>query len=104
MIGEHWAQLVGEQADQLGGFRIGELSAALNALGIGAPVFLGGAGRWRDSGMKARRRDTGSDSSTPTRAMRSALSWRSSVGCGHTSSSPTTPTAVTVTPTCVAGR
>jgi len=52
VIGERWAQLVGEQADQLGGFRIGELSAALNALGIGAPVFLGGAGRWRDSGME----------------------------------------------------
>jgi N-acetyl-1-D-myo-inositol-2-amino-2-deoxy-alpha-D-glucopyranoside deacetylase len=52
VIGDRWAQLVGEQADQLGGFRIGELSAALNALGIEAPVFLGGAGRWRDSGME----------------------------------------------------
>ncbi|HET7667457.1 MAG TPA: N-acetyl-1-D-myo-inositol-2-amino-2-deoxy-alpha-D-glucopyranoside deacetylase [Mycobacterium sp.] len=52
VIGERWAQLVADKADQLGGFRIGELSAALNALGIDAPVFLGGAGRWRDSGMK----------------------------------------------------
>jgi N-acetyl-1-D-myo-inositol-2-amino-2-deoxy-alpha-D-glucopyranoside deacetylase len=52
VIGERWAQLAVDRADQLGGFRIGELSAALNALGIEAPVFLGGAGRWRDSGME----------------------------------------------------
>ena len=52
VIGERWAQLAVDQADQLGGFRIGELSAALNALGIDDPVFLGGAGRWRDSGME----------------------------------------------------
>jgi N-acetyl-1-D-myo-inositol-2-amino-2-deoxy-alpha-D-glucopyranoside deacetylase len=53
VIGERWAQLAVDEADQLGGFRIGELTAALNALGIGEPpVFLGGAGRWRDSGME----------------------------------------------------
>jgi N-acetyl-1-D-myo-inositol-2-amino-2-deoxy-alpha-D-glucopyranoside deacetylase len=52
VIGERWAQLATDQADQLGGFRVGELSAALNALGIDEPVFLGGAGRWRDSGME----------------------------------------------------
>ena len=52
VIGERWAQLAMNQADQLGGFRIGELSAALKALGIDEPVFLGGAGRWRDSGME----------------------------------------------------
>ena len=51
VIGERWAQLAVDQADQLGGFRIAELSAALNALGIHQPLFLGGAGRWRDSGM-----------------------------------------------------
>lgn len=51
VIGERWAQLAWDQADQLGGYRIGELGAALNALGIDEPVFLGGAGRWRDSGM-----------------------------------------------------
>jgi N-acetyl-1-D-myo-inositol-2-amino-2-deoxy-alpha-D-glucopyranoside deacetylase len=51
VIGERWAHLAVDQADQLGGFRIGELSAALNALGIEEPIFLGGAGRWRDSGM-----------------------------------------------------
>jgi len=51
VIGEPWAQLAVDQGDQLGGFRIGELTAALDALGIGGATFLGGAGRWRDSGM-----------------------------------------------------
>ncbi|MFC0314277.1 N-acetyl-1-D-myo-inositol-2-amino-2-deoxy-alpha-D-glucopyranoside deacetylase [Gordonia phosphorivorans] len=56
VIGDEWAHLVADRADQLGGFRIGELSAALAALTPPgrAPVrprFLGGAGRWRDSGM-----------------------------------------------------
>jgi N-acetyl-1-D-myo-inositol-2-amino-2-deoxy-alpha-D-glucopyranoside deacetylase len=52
VIGERWAQLAVDAADQLGGYRIGELTAALNALGIDEPVFLGGPGRWRDSGME----------------------------------------------------
>jgi N-acetyl-1-D-myo-inositol-2-amino-2-deoxy-alpha-D-glucopyranoside deacetylase len=52
VIGDRWAQLAVGQADQLGGFRIGELTEALKALGIGEPIFLGGAGRWRDSGME----------------------------------------------------
>lgn len=51
VIGERYAQLAVDRADQLGGYRIGELSAALAALGVGEPRFLGGAGRWRDSGM-----------------------------------------------------
>jgi len=51
VIGDRWAQLAVDHADQLGGYRIGELTAALQALGIGAPIFLGGPGRWRDSGM-----------------------------------------------------
>ena len=52
VIGSRWAGLVAEAADQLGGYRIGELSAALAALGVrSGPRFLGGAGRWRDSGM-----------------------------------------------------
>lgn len=51
VIGSQWAQLVADQADQLGGFRILELHRALTELGAGAPRFLGGAGRWRDSGM-----------------------------------------------------
>jgi N-acetyl-1-D-myo-inositol-2-amino-2-deoxy-alpha-D-glucopyranoside deacetylase len=51
IIGERWAHLAVDEADQLGGYRIGELTAALHALGIDEPIFLGGAGRWRDSGM-----------------------------------------------------
>jgi N-acetyl-1-D-myo-inositol-2-amino-2-deoxy-alpha-D-glucopyranoside deacetylase len=51
VIGDQWARLAVDHADQLGGYRIGELTAALRALGVGAPIFLGGPGRWRDSGM-----------------------------------------------------
>ena len=51
IIGDHFAQLGVGEADQLGGYRIGELTAALGHLGLGGPKFLGGAGRWRDSGM-----------------------------------------------------
>jgi N-acetyl-1-D-myo-inositol-2-amino-2-deoxy-alpha-D-glucopyranoside deacetylase len=51
VIGDQWAWLAVDHADQLGGYRIGELTAALQALGVGAPIFLGGPGRWRDSGM-----------------------------------------------------
>ncbi len=45
------AQLAADQADQLGGYRIGELRAAMGALGVTDVRFLGGAGRYRDSGM-----------------------------------------------------
>ncbi|MEV4154499.1 N-acetyl-1-D-myo-inositol-2-amino-2-deoxy-alpha-D-glucopyranoside deacetylase [Nocardia salmonicida] len=51
VIGEQWSRLVSAEADQLGGYRIGELTAALSALGVTEPRFLGGPGRWRDSGM-----------------------------------------------------
>lgn len=51
VIGDRWAGLVADRADQLGGFRILELTRALEALGASEPRFLGGAGRWRDSGM-----------------------------------------------------
>lgn len=51
VIGDRWARLAVDEADQLGGYRIGELTAALGELGVGQPRFLGGAGRWRDSGM-----------------------------------------------------
>ena len=44
-------QLAADQADQLGGYRIGELRAAMDALGVTDMRFLGGAGRYRDSGM-----------------------------------------------------
>src|SRR3954449_1265530 len=45
------AQLAADQADQLGGYRIGELAAAMSALGVTDWRCLGGAGRYRDSGM-----------------------------------------------------
>ena len=45
------ARLVAAEADQLGGYRIGELAAACAALGVTDHRFLGGAGRYRDSGM-----------------------------------------------------
>ncbi len=45
------AQLAAAEADQLGGYRIGELAAACAALGVTDHRFLGGAGRYRDSGM-----------------------------------------------------
>ncbi|MBW0013351.1 N-acetyl-1-D-myo-inositol-2-amino-2-deoxy-alpha-D-glucopyranoside deacetylase [Mycobacterium sp.] len=51
IIGDRWAELGVDRADQLGGYRIGELTTALRALGVSEPVYLGGAGRWRDSGM-----------------------------------------------------
>jgi N-acetyl-1-D-myo-inositol-2-amino-2-deoxy-alpha-D-glucopyranoside deacetylase len=45
------AGLAADQADQLGGYRIAELAAACAALGVIDHRFLGGAGRYRDSGM-----------------------------------------------------
>jgi N-acetyl-1-D-myo-inositol-2-amino-2-deoxy-alpha-D-glucopyranoside deacetylase len=51
VIGAKYAQLVADQADQLGGYRIGELTSAMAALGVTDHRFLGGAGRFRDSGM-----------------------------------------------------
>ncbi|MEV0000806.1 N-acetyl-1-D-myo-inositol-2-amino-2-deoxy-alpha-D-glucopyranoside deacetylase [Micromonospora sp. NPDC050980] len=45
------AGLAAAEADQLGGYRIGELAAACAALGVTDHRFLGGAGRYRDSGM-----------------------------------------------------
>lgn len=44
-------QLAAGQADQLGGYRIWELRGAMDALGVTDMRFLGGPGRYRDSGM-----------------------------------------------------
>jgi N-acetyl-1-D-myo-inositol-2-amino-2-deoxy-alpha-D-glucopyranoside deacetylase len=46
-----FAQLEAAQADQLGGLRIGELDDAMRHLGVTDHRFLGGPGRFRDSGM-----------------------------------------------------
>ena len=51
VLGDALSGLVADRADQLGGYRIGELGIALRALGVDRTRFLGGAGRWRDSGM-----------------------------------------------------
>jgi N-acetyl-1-D-myo-inositol-2-amino-2-deoxy-alpha-D-glucopyranoside deacetylase len=45
------ALLAADQADQLGGWRIHELDNAMATLGVTDHRFLGGAGRFRDSGM-----------------------------------------------------
>jgi N-acetyl-1-D-myo-inositol-2-amino-2-deoxy-alpha-D-glucopyranoside deacetylase len=45
------AGLAAAEADQLGGYRIAELARACRALGVEDHRFLGGAGRYRDSGM-----------------------------------------------------
>ncbi|MGB8652525.1 MAG: N-acetyl-1-D-myo-inositol-2-amino-2-deoxy-alpha-D-glucopyranoside deacetylase [Mycobacteriales bacterium] len=45
------SHLASDQQDALGAHRIGELAAACEALGVRDHRFLGGPGRWRDSGM-----------------------------------------------------
>src|SRR4051794_12451977 len=45
------AGLAADAADQLGGYRLVELERACAALGVTDHRFLGGAGRFRDSGM-----------------------------------------------------
>lgn len=50
VIGETYQHLVADEADQLGGFRIGELGASISNMRARSE-FLGGAGRFRDSGM-----------------------------------------------------
>ena len=45
------AHLSEQAGGGLGGYRIGELDAACDALGVADHRFLGGAGRFRDSGM-----------------------------------------------------
>ena len=44
-------RLAAQDADQLGGYRMWELRAACAALGVSKHHFLGGPGRYRDSGM-----------------------------------------------------
>src|SRR5260370_13173496 len=45
------AHLAADRDDRLGEYRIGELTAACAALGVTDHRFLGGPGRWRDSGV-----------------------------------------------------
>ncbi len=43
--------LAADEQDELGAHRVSELATAMEALGVTDHRFLGGAGRWRDSGM-----------------------------------------------------
>ncbi|MEU4329333.1 N-acetyl-1-D-myo-inositol-2-amino-2-deoxy-alpha-D-glucopyranoside deacetylase [Nonomuraea dietziae] len=45
------AHLAADRDDTLGEHRVGELDAACKAMGVEDHRFLGGPGRWRDSGM-----------------------------------------------------
>jgi len=51
VIPEDLAHLAADRDDTLGDHRAGELAAACAALGVEDHRFLGGPGRWRDSGM-----------------------------------------------------
>ncbi|OKK20742.1 1D-myo-inositol 2-acetamido-2-deoxy-alpha-D-glucopyranoside deacetylase [Streptomyces sp. CB00455] len=46
------AHLAADRDDTLGAHRVGELAAAMAELGVADHRFLGGAGRFRDSGMR----------------------------------------------------
>ncbi len=51
IIPPEFAHLAWDADGGLGEYRIGELAAACKALGVTDHRFLGGPGRWRDSGM-----------------------------------------------------
>src|SRR5260370_4763265 len=51
IIPRELAHLAADADGGLGQYRIGELAAACEALGVTDHRFLGGPGRWRDSGM-----------------------------------------------------
>ncbi|QMU75176.1 N-acetyl-1-D-myo-inositol-2-amino-2-deoxy-alpha-D-glucopyranoside deacetylase [Streptacidiphilus sp. PB12-B1b] len=51
VIGAELAHLAADRDDTLGGHRRGELAAAMRELGVADHRLLGGAGRYRDSGM-----------------------------------------------------
>ncbi|MFI0353443.1 N-acetyl-1-D-myo-inositol-2-amino-2-deoxy-alpha-D-glucopyranoside deacetylase [Actinomadura sp. 9N407] len=51
VIPDELRHLASDKEDRLGEYRIGELAEACAALGVTDHRYLGGAGRWRDSGM-----------------------------------------------------
>lgn len=53
VITDDLRDLAADGADQLGGYRVAELHAACGLLSVTDQRFLGGIGRWRDSGMVA---------------------------------------------------
>ena len=94
MIGGRWAGLTADRADQLGGFRIGELGAALAGARRGGARLPRRPRRWRDSGMAGTQpvsRQSGSPSRGRTRSTRCSTSSRR---CARTSWSAMTPTGI----------
>ncbi|MFC5749495.1 N-acetyl-1-D-myo-inositol-2-amino-2-deoxy-alpha-D-glucopyranoside deacetylase [Actinomadura rugatobispora] len=51
VIPDELRHLASDKEDRLGEYRVGELSEACAALGVSDHRYLGGPGRWRDSGM-----------------------------------------------------
>lgn len=51
ILGPELQELTSDRGDQLGGYRMHEIAAAMQALGVSDHRFLGGPGRYRDSGM-----------------------------------------------------
>ena len=51
IVDEELAYLAGQGEDALGAHRMSEMAAAAEELGLADHRWLGGAGRWRDSGM-----------------------------------------------------
>ena len=51
VIGDPYAQPLSTPQTRAVTYLTSELTAALDALGIGAPMFLGDPGRWRDFAM-----------------------------------------------------
>lgn len=51
VIPDGLAHLAADREDSLGSWRVGELAAAMKELGVTDHRFLGGPGRYRDSGM-----------------------------------------------------
>lgn len=50
-VADELGHLTSDRDDALGPHRVGELAAAMEALGVSEHRFLGGPGRYRDSGM-----------------------------------------------------
>jgi N-acetyl-1-D-myo-inositol-2-amino-2-deoxy-alpha-D-glucopyranoside deacetylase len=51
VIPDELRHLASDKEDRLGEYRVGELAEACAALGVTDHRYLGGTGRWRDSGM-----------------------------------------------------
>jgi N-acetyl-1-D-myo-inositol-2-amino-2-deoxy-alpha-D-glucopyranoside deacetylase len=64
--------LAADREDELGRHRIGELAAAMAELGVTDHRFLGGPGRYRDSGMA----DAGNGLASPREEIRPDAFWR----------------------------